>query len=220
MEYDLIRSRKDKNGPIHHELHSDTKEKNIKMYSAIRAGLHWPTEESPGYAVFLGQEKPNSKLNPDIEQGPLRLLIEREYQGLRLNDFLGQITDDSALLKADIIYSQPDEALKRVFWDYCDDRNVKGFRLLEAPFFDRFLLGLNRILDLDSSGDLRIDKQSLVYQQLQAISKQDLALEPETKYWRLDALRHVVSGFAKSPPPKQYIFNRNRNVSKTAWMGA
>ena len=73
-------------------------------------------------------------------------------------------------------------------------------RKFDAYDADNFMVGMSRIKTGIDRGNLKITADSLAHSQLQSITRPDLADNPEQKFYALNGLRHVISGFHRNPP--------------------
>lgn len=221
--YIVTKSEMADNGMITHTIVTKGDDK-VLHYHDVRGGLSWPTEAAPGYYCILGEKYSETyRFEGMNRRGELRLLAEREFNGISLNDLFAQLTDDTAMLECRSIYTDTEEPFKghvETFWEFVHKKGVKTGSLTEAPFVDNFLLGISWIQDWVKEGLLSIPETSVIYSQLKTISKADLAESPEDRFPAINALRFVVGAFYKYRTGQtRFTPNRSRYVTprRASW---
>jgi len=201
--YNVIKAERADNGMITHTIVTKSEDK-VLYYHDVRAGLSWPTEAAPGYYCILGEKYTETyRFEGMNRRGELRLLVEREFNGISLNDLFAQLTDDTAMLECRSIYTDTEEPFKghvEAFWEFVYKKGVKVGSLTPAPYVGNFLLGISWIQDWAKEGLLSVPETSIAYSQLKTISKADLAESPEERFPAINALRFVVGAFHKYQP--------------------
>lgn len=186
-------------------------------YSDVRAGLSWPTAVSPGYYCILGEEyHEKTRYEGSDHKGKLKLLSEREFSGISLNELFAKLTDDTSLLHCSRIFTDmSDEYLGCIeaFRDFTLDIRSGGY-ISEAPYADNFMLGVSWIQDWTRTARLDIPEKSVIRSQLKRITKADLADSPETRFYAINALRFVVGAFHKIRPRSESGFRPNRKSKR------
>lgn len=64
-----------------------------------------------------------------------------------------------------------------------------------------------------------VDKGSPLYEDLQSLSKEHLRDNPETKFYRINALSYLISGLQKNPPFKPLGSGGGGHRVSNGWMG-
>ena len=97
--YNVISARILNNQVIVHEVDTGKDTIQTLKYSAVRAGLSWPTPSSPAYFIVLGEEyimedaeHYDDESHSNQPRGKLRLFSEHEFSGLSLVDFFTRLT--------------------------------------------------------------------------------------------------------------------------------
>lgn len=180
-----------------------------KRYAAIRGGIAWPTATNPAYAVIIGQEYSGTFEPNEIDppQGKKVLLAEVQTSSLNLEaHFYLKLADLSGqLLCEDFYYAVPpgvdlyNDSPYFDFSTYCRRRNCSA-RLQEAPDADNLAIGVSRVVQELSRGNLDIPEDAIVYQELKSLTREDLAQSPDTLSYAFNALRHVIGSFCRLPP--------------------
>jgi len=185
-----------------------------KRYAAIRGGISWPTSKAPAYLCVVGQEyvAPSSAPWKKVSVEKRFLLTEYESKFLSLLDFYGKITDAADQFLCKSFYAEmPEDRLESGYRNdlYAFARGRKcEVSLSDAYDVDNFMLGVTRIKGSMEKGEMVIPKDSLFYSQLESISQEDLDNSPEENFYAINAARHVIGSFYRSPPT--LIRNRAR----------
>lgn len=216
--YIVTKGERADNGMITHNIVTKGDDK-VLHYLDVRAGLSWPTEAAPGYYCVLAEKYTETyRFDGMNRRGELRLLVEREFNGISLNDLFAQLTDDTAMLECRSIYTdieEPFEGHVEAFWEFVHKKGVKVGSLTPAPYVNNFLLGISWIQDWARDGLLSVPETTVAYSQLKTISKADLAESPEERFPAINALRFVLGAFHKYLPGRtQFTPNRIRAASK------
>ncbi len=191
----LISKGRTSTGVVVVEIQGDEKKEHFS-FRGVRAGLSWPGPQSPGFFVLVGQS-----IKKDIAgEYPLRLLKEGQEQiPIALYE---KLTDDMGTLFAEEIYTDTSETFRSYVLDFTVYKRLERKRqqliLKTAPFYQDFSHGLWTIRGKINKGGLHIPKESITYDQLKAITREDLKREPEERFFALNALRYVVGSFELS----------------------
>lgn len=211
MICNVVDAKKNRQGLIWHEFVKPDDETESTYFFSVSGGLAWPGDHSPGFHVFLGEAFPGwPKEGEKIQRGVLHLLSEQSYHGESLNEIFNKISDVSTQLHAETVYSNVDGEkfadLSGSYQDYHFENNLRLGYLQQAPYADTFPVGAALVLNWMKSGRLSIPEDTIVFDQLNIFSSDDLGARPEEKYFAINALRLCVGGFHKFRPP-----NRRRN---------
>jgi hypothetical protein len=82
--------------------------------------------------------------------------------------------------------------------------------VIRASDADNFQLGVSRIKSAFGNGSLLIPDDSLIYPELQTITRQDLADAPQDRFQAINGIRHVVGSFARFPAV--YLLQGNSRI--------
>ena len=214
QNYSVVKAEKAENRIITHILDMGNGETKTVQYSDVRAGLSWPTPTSPGYYCILGEEHHEINKYEGVKRTTnLKLLSEREFPGISLDELFAKLTDDTSLLRCSRIFtdmSDEYDGYVELFREFVIGIKHSGY-LNPAPYTEVFFLGVSRILDWTKSGKLDIPEKTFVHSQLKGITKADLADSPETIFYAVNALRFVVGAFFKHRPINNPPFRPNRS---------
>lgn len=205
MSYRLLRAEKVKNGIVRHEAVHMGKE-DVFRYLSIRIGLVWPGQENPAFFVVGGMQT-EDELSPS-PRGVVRILREEEVNDLSLNVLFDSVTSAYTAMLADALYvDRSKEDFRNRFWDYLDSHNLRTVSVEDVAYKDP-VLRLSNVKDFQDAGDLLVDRSSPLFQDLQGVSRSHLKDDFETKFYRLNALGYLISGFAKysAKPPLTFKF--------------
>ncbi len=186
---------------------------NIKRYSAIRGGISWPTPKSPAYVCILAQEYVVPPVMVDkVPVGSRVLLAEYESDSFSLSsDFYSRITDIAEQMFChDFYVGMPENRFScgylNDFNAFSRERNAKVC-LQSAYDVDNFILGVSRLNGSMNEGGLIIPKDSIIFSQLQNLTRPDLENSLEEFFHAINAMRHVVGSFYRIPPIIRYSHN-------------
>ena len=176
-----------------------------QKYVEIRGGLSWPTTKGSAYFCVVGQEYIVVPLFAErAPAGPRILLAEYESKALSLSKFYSQITDIAEQLKCREFYvSMPEERFacgyQNDFDNFALQRHTRVY-LQNAYDADNFFLGVTRIRESMENGNLIIPEDSIVFAQLQSLTRADLENSPDEIFSAINALRHVIGSYYRNPP--------------------
>lgn len=206
--FEIISARKrDNNSLVLTIKDRESEEHEDKCYAAIRMGIHWPTLTSPACFVIVAQDYPVSG-----NQGRRELIAEYISDSIGMNDFYRKIVHYADNVHCHTIYAVlPDDHdecgylqdLEKFSRDFdCSLRFEKSFS------GDDIRLSISRIKDSMDSGSLKIPENSMVFEQLTGITRDDLLDSPEERFYSIDALGHALDGFYRYPPSNNSYVNR------------
>ena len=199
-DYRLLKGEKTESGLVRHEALTPGGE-GVFRYSSVRIGLVWPGTANPAFFVVGGMETEDELFFS--AQGVIRIIEEAEFEDLSLNRLFDAVTSSYTSACAEVIYCDFKlEDYRNRFWEYLDRNNLRNVNSMDVPYKD-VILRLSTIKDFNDSGSLLIDKGSLLFQDLQGISRSHLKDSPEERFYRLNGLGYLISGFAKFPPVKR-----------------
>lgn len=204
LAYMVTEVKKTERGSIVHIVDRLDGRTETIVYSSIRGGLSWPTPEASGYFIILAEEYRDFgkfEAKDRGERGKIRLLAEHEANSLYLDEFFRELTDSCSLLHCRKVYADLREDFEEVaeyYREFKYKEKVPFGTLEEAPYCKDFQLGLSITRRWLDKGLLEIPKDSIVYGQLKAITKEDLGDHPEKRFSALNALRLVMASFHKA----------------------
>jgi hypothetical protein len=176
-----------------------------QRYVEIRGGLSWPTAKGSAYFCVVGQEYIVVPLFAErAPAGPRILLAEYESKALSLSKFYSQITDIAEQLMCREFYvNMPEErfacGFQNDFDNFALQRHTRVY-LQNAYDADNFFLGVTRIKESIENGNLIIPEDSIVFAQLQSLTRADLENSPEEIFFAINALRHVIGSYYRNAP--------------------
>lgn len=204
MECNVINAEKNDHGFIIHTTSDGKTKENELVYTAVRAGLKWPTKESMGYYCILGEEYNEAdkftKANPSSK---LRLLAEREIPISFFDTLFKQLTDDCRMYCCDKVFTELGEEHEDqagFYREYLYENKIGFGQLNEAPYVSNFILGISIIRRWLDDGRLDIPDDSIAIQQLRSLTDVDLQSSPEKKYHTVNGLRYAIAAFHKFRP--------------------
>ena len=177
----------------------------IKRCAAIGGGISWPTHhKAPAYMCILGQsyyDSPamNHPKGDNVQIGPRFLLVESESRDPSLLGFwkMTVILANQSLCKT--FYTEmPQDRLGAGYLKdfYRMAREEKAnVHLCDAYDANNFMIGFSQIGEDIIKGTLLIPNDSIIYEQLQSITRHDLKNSPENSFYAINALSHIVSSF-------------------------
>ena len=212
MYNNVIEAKMTDRGTVIHTFNDGT----TKKYSAVKAGLSWPTPTSPGYFVILGEEQRSHTKFEGVKQqrGKLILLTEYESQSPFLDDLVPKFSDSCSLYYCSYVYADlreehKDEADPFREWYY--DSGGGGTSLCEGSFIDSFSLGVSLIRKWLDERLLVLPENSIAREQLKKITGPDLEDSPETRFFAVNGLRFVIAAFHKYQPSNLVGWTPNRS---------
>jgi hypothetical protein len=174
----------------------DGDKRETLLFRGVRCGLSWPTAQSPGFFVLLGQENKKNITG----HYPLRLLREGEEQIPA--QLFEKMAGDAGSFFVEEIYTDLSGASERsrgyvaAFDAFRRERRRQKLYLRPGPF--DFSHGIFVLKGLTRDGSLYVPKDSIVFEQLKTITSEDLRGDPENKFYAVNALRFVIGSFEVS----------------------
>lgn len=200
-------------------------------YRKVWGGVAWPTDMSPAYACFVGQLfMEATRFEKQAIKEPLILLSECQSDELTLEDFLHKVTDESVRLCADKVYAnlgrdwseeheQEGEGkfsgYVTSFRRYLSDNEIPYVTLEGAPYVDNYLYTVQIINDYRQKERLTVPEKTTAFEQLSTIKKSDLQNNPESFFYAVEAVRHVVGAYSKyrpGPSLSGFVPDRNKRI--------
>ena len=185
-------------------------------YYALRIGLVWPTVESPGYFLVGGAEEYDEVIVP-ADRAQVRIIEQHEIPDLALGTLFDAVTSAYVAYLCDAIYVDFEHMdYKLGLFDYLSRNNMRTVSVYDVPYRD-VVYRLGVVGDYNDSGELIVDKDTQLFRDLQGVSRTHLLDKPESKYYRLNALSYLLSGFSKYNPKPPALLKMSLG-GKSDWM--
>ena len=178
---------------------------SAQKYVEIRGGVSWPTAKGSAYFCVVGQKYIVAPLFAErAPAGPRVLLAEYESKALSLTKFYSRITDIAEQLMCSEFYvNMPEERFacgyQNDFDNFALERHSEVW-LQHAYDADNFFLGVTRIKQSIDNGNLILPPDSIVFAQLESLTRPDLENSPEEIFFAINALRNVIGSYYRNPP--------------------
>jgi hypothetical protein len=201
-------------------IHANTRQ-DVR-FTDVRGGWAWPTDLNPFYCVIIGQDFFDEKLYVD-KSPSFTVIFEATDTGLDLDKRFNELNDISALYKCEWYAdcSESHEPESSSWYDFMSAKSMRHGDLQAAPWADNFRLGVEYCKTLVRTRKLTIAKDTQIFSQLQRITDKDLAdRDVKSRYYAIEALRHVVCGFKRDPASNPDInFNRRGIIGgEQSWL--
>lgn len=168
-------------------------------YYSLRIGLVWPTTDSPGYFLVGGAETYDEQLIV-ADRAQVRIIEQHEIPDLSLGTLFDAVTSSYVAYLCDAVYVDFEHTDYKIgLFDYLSRNNLRTLSVYDVPYKD-VVYRLGVVGDFNDSGDLIIDKGTQLFRDLQGVSRTHLLDKPESKFYRLNALSYLLSGFSKFDP--------------------
>lgn len=195
-------------GKIGHQFtYQDGDEKNEIRFTDARAGIAWATDQSPFCIVIAGQQFFDETFYADKEPS-FSVIFEGIDHGLDLEKRFNNLADIAALYKCDF-YADLDpkfEAESDAWYEHHSHRKMQYGDLEEAPWAQNFRLGIELCKTAVRTHRLTLTKDCEVFSQLARITEKDLAdKDVKSRFYCVEALRHVVASFKRDPADNPQI---------------
>jgi len=154
----------------------------------------------------------------EVAPAPLILLDEGLVESLSLDGYWDRVTDAVTATLANPLYLDiEDQGIATVFHDYQRRRGL-SLDIQQAPWPDRFRLGLGTVLDWAKEGRLQLHRDSLTLRELKSIEGSTLGDKPEVKWPLTNSLRLLTAGFRKYAAAKPLTPGREFYGGHDGWM--
>jgi len=196
-------------------------QKDEVRFTDVRGAWAWPIDESPFYCIILGQQWFDEELYYD-KSAAFSVIFEGIDKGLDLEKRFNQLADIAELYKCDFFadLGQLHETEADSWYDFSTHKGLSYGDLEPAPWADNFRLGVELCKTSVRTHKLTLAKDTEVFNQLQRITKKDLADNTvKARYYCIEALRHVLASFRRDPASNPDI-NVKEHVSsgQQGWM--
>ena len=187
-----------------------------KRYADVRMGLHWPTSHSPACFVIVSQQYtgPHKPGEGEPPVGTREVLAEYVPESLGMNQFYRQVGQMAKKLFCRRVYAVlPEDRMQhghlQDLMDYARESDCDIY-VHEALDDGEFFLSISRIKDSIDDGNLLVPDNTVVYDQLKGMTREDLKDSPEEFFYCIDALGHVIDGYYRWPPRNYQFYTRRR----------
>ena len=176
-----------------------------QKYTEIRGGLSWPTTKGSAYFCVVGQVYDKAPLFAERAPAGSRIfLAEYESKALSLTKFYSRIIDIAEQLMCNEFYvDMPEERFacgyQNDFDNFASERDSEVW-FQSAYDADNFFLGVTRIKESIENRTLIIPPDSIVFSQLESLTRPDLENFPEEIFFAINALRHVIGSYYRNAP--------------------
>ena len=189
------------------------------LFADIRGGLAFGTEQSPFFAVIVGQ--PMLDRHIEIRDPVFELLHEWQDDGFDLEMRHNMVADLSSLYCCDWFcnfQTEKQEGSREAFWDFKQRHPQTNGDLVPAPYAQNWRTGLELCKSLVTMNKLKLPKNSEVYTQLTRFSRDDFGKKVAERFYAIEALRHVISSFKRDPVIIKESSYRLSETGDTSWM--
>lgn len=183
----------------------NTETKKQTVLDERRLGFVWPGVKNPGYILVMGL------LNePGIKKEEKVIIFLKEIEENNKERFQELLVIWSKRYKCKYTITNLDrkyELLENSFLRFKKKKGIKDVYLLGSEDFSGFEEAAPIINELADKKNLRIPKNTVVFDQLSRITANDLksidGVSIEERYYAVAALNHVISSFEYYPFTKQ-----------------
>jgi len=182
-----------------------SEKKKISFFAkGVKGSLRWPTIHSPGYLCVVAQKVGINAYG----KSPLFLLEEHTE---RLSKDLFKVLIDSrkrfSCVQFYNDFKPENEGLKRLFYDHCRYERASGIGLIRAPLVENFNLRMDLVREWVKSESLEVPDGTILCDQLEHMSPDDLSEKPEERFFAVDALSFILASLEKdgSWQPDEFI---------------
>jgi hypothetical protein len=181
---------------VFHYPKKEGKPHRVDSYFQTRAGLSWPTANSPGYFCIFGLEN-NPALTTD--ERPLVLLAENESH--LLGKFFERLTINAKRLFCEWLFAnmEDNQGFVNSFRKFIRERKINGLRLRDSAEFEDFEHNIALIRQRRIDGVLSIPKDTILGKQIRSMTPDDLKDKPEERFYAVMALSRVLGSFEAFP---------------------
>ena len=213
--FDILSATKEKDDSIVLTVNAPETEQNKQHYADIRIGIHWPTSLSPACFIAVSQKYTGSHEHGKSEPptGQRQVIAEYISESIGMNPFYRQIVEFCKQTCCSRLYAILPETRNehghlRDLEDYAQKAEC-GIYVHEANDENDFFLSVSRVRDSIDNDMLVIPENTVVFDQLSTIIREDLLDSPEERFHCIDALGNVLDGYYRWPP-RNYKFTTKR----------
>jgi hypothetical protein len=192
----------------------------VDTYLTTRAGISWPSPNSPGYYCILGL-KDESTLT---EKRPLVLLAEGEDE--LMEKFFERLSVTANRLFCNRIFAnlEHNKGFEDSLFKFVRQRKLEGIRPWDSSEFEDFDHGVSLIRQYKRNNALIISEKSILLTQIQSMTPDDLSEKFESRFYAVAALCRVLGSFEAypwySPRSGTISFGNFDDRNKSDWDGS
>lgn len=210
----VVKGMMDLGGTVLLTLEDKEKKQREVLFSGIRCGISWPTDNFPGYFCVLGLLNAAKPGDP----GSFLFLMEGEEE-------VGSALVEKCINVAkDLRFSEFFTDCRKPGWmGFIDDMNRalrphRGYmRLSHVMLAENFSYGRDLIKKWGRNGALKIPDDSVVHAQLVGKEPQNITGPQEDQFYAINALRYVALAFDKIAIRKERDPSRDRVITVKGW---
>jgi hypothetical protein len=220
-EFEILES---KIGKIGHQFTvQNGDQKDEIRFVDVRGGWSWPTDQNPYYCIIVGQDFFDARMYAD-KSPSFSVIAEITDKGLDLEKRFNDLADIAELYKCDFYANLGSlhEPEADSWYDYQAHKSLRHGDLAPGPWAENFRLGVELCKTSIRTRKLSISKDTEVFAQLQKITQKDLAdKDVKSRYYCIEALRHVMASYKRDPAEMPHIDHSKRfdsGAQGQSWM--
>jgi len=195
--------------------------KKVDTYLTTRAGISWPTPQSPGYYCILGL-----KDEPTLtEKNPLVLLAEGQDE--LMEKFFERLSITANRLFCNRIFAnlEQNKGFEDSLYKFVRQRKLEGIRPWDSSEFEDFHHGTSLIKQYKRHNALIISGNTVLLKQIQSMEPDDVREKFEARFYAVAALCRVLGSFEAWPWYKPTFGTagfgnfEDRHVGGDGWSG-
>ena len=175
----------------------------IDTYYTMRAGISWPSANSPSYYCIFGLKK-----EPTLtDKKPLLLLVEGEHHPIE--KFFKKLTYSANHLQCKqlLANTENNKGFEGSLLKFVREKKIYNIRLLDSSEFEDFQHGAALISQWKTDHALEIPENTTLGKQVTTMTPEDLKDKPEERFYAVMALIRVLGFF------DLYPWRKNRGES-------
>ena len=169
--------------------------KRVDTYLTPRAGVSWPSPNSPGYYCILGL-----KDEPTLtEKKPLVLLAEGQSE--LMEKFFERLSITANRLFCNRIFAnlEHNKGFQDSLYKFVRQRKLFGIRPWDSSEFEDFHHGTSLIKQYKRHNALIISENTILLRQIQSMTPDDVREKFEERFYAVAALCRVLGSFEAWP---------------------
>jgi hypothetical protein len=210
----VVKGMRDLGGTVLLTLEDKEGKQRELLFSGIRCGISWPTDNCPGYFCVLGLLNAAKPGDP----GSFLFLMEGEEE-------VGDVLAEKCINVAkDLHFFEFFTDRRKSEWmgfganmDRVLRSHLGGLKLSHVLFAENFTLGRDLIKRWGKNGALKIPDDSIVHAQLVGKEPQNITGPQENQLYAINALRYVALAFDKIPIRKERDTSKDRVITVRGW---